>query len=76
MIATDEQRRPVAPRLVESFESLKKRPGDSDPEGRQIKTEDDKTHPAVAAAYALWMFEQEAFTEQTIRVARNHGLAR
>lgn len=69
VIATDDQRRPVAPRLVESLESLKKRPGDDDPEGRQTKNEDDKTHAPVAVAYALWMFEQEAFTEQTIRTA-------
>ena len=70
VVATDEQHRAVAPRLVESLESLKKRPGDDDPEGRQTKNEDDKTHCPVAAAYALWMFEQEAFTEQTIATAR------
>ena len=69
VIATDDQRRPVAPRLVESLESMKKLPGDDDPEGRQTKNEDDKTHAPVATAYALWMFEQEAFTEQTIRTA-------
>jgi hypothetical protein len=69
VIATDEQRRAVAPRLVESLESLKKRPGDDDPEGSQTKNEDDKTHAPVATAYALWMFEQEAFTEQTIKTA-------
>ena len=70
VVATDEQHRAVAPRLVESLESLKKRPGDDDPEGRQTKNEDDKTHCPVATAYALWMFEQEAFTEQTIATAR------
>ena len=70
VVATDAQRRPVAPQLVESFESLKKRPGDDDPEGNQAKDVADKTHAPVACAYALWMFEQEAFTETTITAAR------
>lgn len=69
VVATDSHGRPVAPRLVESFESLKKRPGDDDPEGNQTKNEDDKTHAPVSVAYALWAFEQEAFTQQTVAAA-------
>lgn len=69
VVAQDEQGRPVAPRLVESFEALRKRPGDDDPEGSQTKNEDDRTHAPVATAYALWMFEQEAFTQNTIDAA-------
>ncbi len=69
VVATDDQRRPSAPRLVESFESMKKRPGDDHAEGRPEKNADDMTHPSVATAYALWMFEQEAFTDQTMQLA-------
>ncbi len=70
VIATDQQGRPVAPRLVEAFESLKKKPGDDDPEGSQRKDIDDKTHAPAATAYGLWMFEQEALTESTVKVAK------
>jgi hypothetical protein len=66
VVACDEHRQPCAPVLVESFESLEKRPGDDDPEGSQRKDEKDRTHAPVSAAYALWMFEQEAFTERTV----------
>lgn len=61
--------RPVAPRLVEAFESLKKRPGDDNPEGTQRKDENDKTHAPCAAAYCLHPFEQEAMTGNTIALA-------
>ncbi len=61
--------RSVAPKLVEAFESLKKKPGDNDPEGSQAKDVDDKTHAPCAAAYAVWPYEQEAFTAQTTRLA-------
>lgn len=69
VVAQDDYGKPVAPRLVESFEALRKRPGDDDPEGSQTKNEDDQTHAPVATAYALWMFEQEALTQQTIDTA-------
>ncbi len=69
VVAQDEHGRPVAPRLVEAFEELKKRPGDDDPEGTQRKDAADKTHAPAALAYGLWPFEQEAFTAHTIKVA-------
>ncbi len=69
VIATDQQGRPVAPKLVEAFEALKKKAGDDDPEGSQRKDIDDKTHGPAATAYGLWMFEQEALTESTMKVA-------
>jgi hypothetical protein len=61
--------RPAAPKLVEAFESLKKRPGDDNPEGNQRKDEDDKTHAPAALAYGLWPFEQEAITLKTVGLA-------
>lgn len=61
--------RPAAPHLVAAFEQLKKRPGDDNAEGTQRKDEDDKTHAPASAAYCLWPFEQEAFTENTVRLA-------
>ena len=64
-----QQGRPVAPRLVEAFETLKKKPGDDNPEGTHRKDEDDKTHAPAALAYGLWPFEQEALTQRTIEVA-------
>lgn len=70
VIATDDRGKPCAPRLVEAFESLKKKAGDNDPEGSQRKDEDDKTHAPAAAAYGLWMFEQEALTAFTVKTAR------
>lgn len=76
VIACDEQGKPVAPRLVEAFESLEKRPGDDDPEGSQSKDEDDKTHAPAALGYMLWLFEQEAFTFETIRRAREAAARR
>lgn len=69
VVCTDDQRRPLAPKIVEAFESLKKKPGDDDPEGSQTKDAGDKTHAPAACSYGLWMFEQEAFTEQTIKTA-------
>ncbi len=69
VVAVDQQHKPLAPRLVEAFESLKKKPGDEDPEGSQAKDKHDKTHAPAATSYGLWMFEQEAFTQQTIRTA-------
>ncbi len=74
VIACDQHKQPVAPTLVESFESLEKKPGDDDPEGSQRKDEADRTHAPVSIAYALWPFEQEAFTEAT--VARAMAAAR
>lgn len=61
--------KPVAPILVDALESLEKRPGDDSPEGEHRKDETDKTHAPAAAAYALWPFEQEAFTDRTIAAA-------
>lgn len=61
---------PLAPVLVDSLTSLEKKPGDDDPEGDQRKDVTDKTHAPAALGYALWPFEQEAFTEQTVARAR------
>ena len=69
LVVTQANGRPVAPKLVEAFEELKKRPGDDNPEGTHRKDEDDKTHAPAALAYGLWAFEQEAFTGNTVRVA-------
>jgi hypothetical protein len=69
VVCKDSRGAVLAPRLVEAFESLKKKPGDDDPEGSQRKDEADKTHAPAAASYGLWMFEQEATTENTVRVA-------
>jgi hypothetical protein len=69
VIAQDSLGRPAAPRLVEAFEELKKRPGDDDPEGSQRKDAADKTHAPAATSYAVWMYEQEAFTATTVKVA-------
>lgn len=70
VIAKDDRGAPVAPVLVASFEQLRKRPGDDNPEGTQRKDEDDKTHAPAALAYGLWPFEQEAITAETVRLAR------
>jgi hypothetical protein len=69
VVAQDEQGRVAAPRLVDAFESLRKRPGDDDPEGVQRKDEDDKTHGPAALSYLLWPFEQEAITDHTVKTA-------
>ncbi len=69
VVACDDRRNPVAPRLVEAFETLEKQPGDDNPEGSQRKDVDDKTHAPAALAYGLWVFEQEAFTDTTQKVA-------
>ncbi len=58
-----------APKLVEAFEQLKKRPGEDDPEGHHAKNETDKTHAPAATGYMLWPFEQQALTEHTQREA-------
>lgn len=60
---------PVAPHLVRSFESMRKRPGETDPEGVVKKNEQDPTHPPAALGYLLWPFEQEAVSADTIRRA-------
>jgi hypothetical protein len=60
---------PVAPALVEAFETMKKRPGDDDPEGVTKKDEKDKTHAPAALGYLLWPFEQQAITEFTVKAA-------
>jgi hypothetical protein len=70
VVACNDNKQPVAPVLVESLESLEKRPGDDDPEGSQKKNEKDRTHAPVSAGYALWVFEQEAFTDHTVARAR------
>lgn len=71
LVALDPQGRPVAPKLVEAFEALQKKPGDDNPEGTQRKDEDDKTHAPAALAYGLWPFEQEASTASTQKAARS-----
>lgn len=68
-VACDHYRQPLAPHLVSAFESLEKRPGDDNPEGARKKDEHDQTHAPAACAYALWQFEQEAFTDHTIAAA-------
>lgn len=70
VIATDLRGAPVAPKLVEAFETLQKKAGDENPEGSRSKDVDDKTHAPAAAAYGLWMFEQESVTEATVKTAR------
>lgn len=69
-------REPCAPRLVEAFESLQKKPGDDDPEGSQSKDADDQTHLPAALGYGLWLFEQEAYTTETIQRARKAAARR
>lgn len=59
----------IAPKLVEAFESMLKNPGDDDPEGTRRKNENDKTHAPAAVGYGLWVFEQEAFTLNTVKTA-------
>lgn len=61
--------RPSAPKLVEAFESLQKKPGDDNPEGTQRKDVNDKTHAPASGSYCLWPFEQEATTADTMRIA-------
>jgi hypothetical protein len=69
VVATDDSGAPLAPKLVDAFESLVKRPGDDDPEGIQRKDKADKTHAPAAIGYGLWAFEQQALTEATIKTA-------
>jgi hypothetical protein len=69
VVLQDERGHPLAPKLVEAFEMLKKSPGDTNPEGSQKKDANDKTHAPAAAAYGLWPFEQEAYTAETNRRA-------
>jgi len=71
VVAVNDNRQPLAPVLVTSFESLEKKPGDDDPEGVQRKDETDKTHAPAALGYLLWPFEQEALTDTTVK----HALA-
>lgn len=71
VVARDEHGNTLAPRLVEAFESLVKKPGDDDPEGTRRKDEADKTHAPAAIGYGLWTFEQQSITDITIR----HALA-
>ncbi len=70
VVATDERGLPVAPHLVEAFETLEKREGEESAEGTHRKDEADKTHAPAALGYGLHPFEQEAMTETTIRIAR------
>lgn len=60
---------PVAPELVRTFETMRKRPGENDPEGVRRKDAADPTHPAAALGYLLWPFEQEAITADTVKRA-------
>lgn len=69
VVATTAEGAPVAPVLVESFETLEKKPGDENAEGTQRKDETDRTHAPAAGGYALWLFEQEGLTEYTQRAA-------
>jgi len=75
VVASDEGRC-LAPVLVDALESLQKKPGDEDPEGSQRKDEGDKTHAPAATGYALWLFEQEAFTDATQAVAARYARGR
>lgn len=68
-VLTDQLGQPVAPILVDAFESLEKKPGDDNPEGTQRKDETDKTHAPAALAYGLWPFEQEQLTDHTVKTA-------
>lgn len=66
----DEHRRPVAPRLVEAFETMER-----DERGRaetDKRLEHDKSDPADALGYALWPWEKEAARE--IRAAVRKGV--
>lgn len=65
-VAADNMNQPRAPKLVEGFEQLVKRPGETDPEGVQKKDETDKTHGPAGLAYLLWPFEQQAITQITV----------
>jgi hypothetical protein len=69
VVAKDGQAQSVAPKLVEAFEQLVKRPGEDDPEGVRKKDEADKTHAPAALGYLLWPFEQQALTEHTVKAA-------
>ncbi len=73
VIATDRQGKPVAPHLVRALETLEKREGDDNPEGGRHKDESDQTHAPAAASYALWPFEQEAFTTATVALAMSEA---
>ena len=44
---------PIAPVLVDAFETLEKREGEDDPEGVRPKDETDKTHAPAALGYGL-----------------------
>lgn len=57
-IDVDDQGRPVAPKLVEAFETMER-----DAKGRaehEAKDEDDPSDCPAALGYALWPFEKEA----------------
>jgi hypothetical protein len=69
IVALDDHGKPVAPHLVESFETMRKRPGETDPEGVRRKDTKDPTHPTAALGYLLWPFEQEAITAHTQQLA-------
>ena len=70
VIARDANGYALAPVLVDAITSLEKKPGDDDPEGDQRKDATDKTHAPCSISYALWPFEQEAFTDATVARAR------
>lgn len=69
IVAKDAKGNAAAPKLIESFERLIKRPGDDNPEGAQKKDEADRTHAPAALSYLLWPFEQQAITEATVKAA-------
>lgn len=70
VVGQTELGKPMAPAFVEALETLKKRPGEDDPEGHRRKDENDKTHAPAAAGYALWPFEQEHLSAMTFKRAR------
>ncbi len=77
VVACDQYRQPAARQLVDAFESLEKKAGDDIAEGTRRKDETDKTHAPAACGFALWPFEQESITAETVKLAkreaRRHG---
>lgn len=69
VVAQSSRGEAAAPKLVEAYEQLVKRPGEDDPEGFRRKDEADKTHGPAAMSYLLWPFEQQSITEHTVREA-------
>lgn len=69
VVAQDDRGKSSCPILVDAFESLRKKEGDTNPEGTRRKNEKDKTHMPAGLAYGLWSFETEFLSPQTIEVA-------